>query len=660
MKDISEHIVNGITLDPENKEFMYALECAQYTNQLIYLTGKAGTGKTTFLQYLRQVTQKKMVVLAPTGVAAINAKGQTIHSFFHIPISLFVPNDERLHEGFYDTFKYKDDTKRIIRSIELLVIDEVSMVRCDLLDVVDVILRRVRKCSLPFGGVQVILIGDTFQLPPVIGKNDGDIIYKFYDSEFFFSARVMSRVRPLYIELKKVYRQKEKEFVDVLNRIRIGKQVSSDIQLLNSRVRHGLSDDETKNYIVLTTTNDAAGEENSRRLAALPSDSFIFDANIVGDFPESNYPTDMQLELKVGAQVMFIKNNWQKDYFNGKIGIISKIKGSSIVVDVTNSYNEVHSIVVDPEKWENIVYTWNEKEKKVEETVTGTFTQYPLKLAWAITVHKSQGMTFEKVIADIGYSFASGQVYVALSRCTSLNGLILKSPISSSAIKTDPRVTEFAKKEVPETLLIEELQKGKADYYYAESRRCLRRGDAEGCYNNFITAIKYRNDIETNLFKRFVVVSIKRFYDYVVFRNTMHALINKIVLENDTLENTVNSKEEEIKELTGNVKELSSELSAQKDKVRNLESEIKSLKKELSRKDWTIIKRDKEITSQTELIQELRNKNEGLASDIISYEQKVETLHNTINNLLTINSNQEDELERVRNIKWYQKLFGKN
>lgn len=508
---MDDFIVDSITFDSDNKEFKYALECVQYTNQFIYLTGKAGTGKTTFLKYLRKVSNKKLVVLAPTGVAAVNAKGQTIHSFFHIPFSIFIPNDPRLTEKFYETFRYNDTTKKMMRELELLVIDEVSMVRCDLLDVVDVILRTIRgKNNIPFGGVQILLIGDTFQLPPVVKPEEWCILQKFYESEFFFSSKVMAQIRLLYIELKKVYRQKEKDFIDLLNRIRVGKQSSLDIEMLNSRYCDEIDELDRENQIILTSTNADAEFENSQRLEALPSKMRTFNAEITGDFPEKYYPTDSVLELKEGAQVIFLRNNWEKGIFNGKIGTVARFEKGIVVVDIVNDLNESVAIDVEPEIWENFAYTWNDDENTFEETVTGTFKQFPLKLAWAITVHKSQGMTFEKVIADIGYSFAAGQVYVALSRCTSINGLVLKTKLTPQAIKTDPRVIAFSEKEISETLLHEELQKGKADYYYEAARKCLKTFDADGCYNNFVKAIEYRNDIGTDVFRRFVNVWIKR------------------------------------------------------------------------------------------------------------------------------------------------------
>ena len=657
---MEDYIVDGIKLDPENKEFKYALDCVQYTNQLIYLTGKAGTGKTTFLKYLRKVTSKKMVVLAPTGVAAVNAKGQTLHSFFHIPISLFVPDDRRLNQDFYETFRYKSDRIKMIRNLELLVIDEVSMVRCDLLDVVDIILRRIRKKNnIPFGGVQVLLIGDTFQLPPVVTPNDWSVLYRFYDSEFFFSAKAMSKVKPLYIELKKVYRQKEQEFIDVLNRIRVGKHNNSDIHLLNTRLDVDSSSAKSDNYITLTTTNARADSENSKKLEALPSESAFFKAQITGNFPENNYPTDSNLELKVGTQVMFIKNNWVKGYFNGKIGKVSKFNDESITVDITDEHNEIVPINVEPFTWENVLYAWNEEEKTIEETVTGTFKQYPLKLAWAITVHKSQGMTFEKVIADVGWSFAAGQVYVALSRCTSMNGLILKSRITPQAIKTDSRVIAFARNEVPETLILEELQKGKADFYYAEARKCLKVFDGEGCYDNFVKALNYRNDIETSSFRRFVFVWLRRFEKLIEDFKSLKT-------ENDKMSIEIISQKKEIATLIEEKECLEKEKCEHEEKIQQLGKKVITLNSILTEKEKTIHTKDGEIQSLSSQIDILRKDNESFEVEVQSLKREKRALQNVIykneqeKKLVELElAAQARELDRVRKIKWYQKLLGK-
>lgn len=673
MENNQDFTIDGIKLDPENKEFKYALDCVQYTNQLIYLTGKAGTGKTTFLKYLRKVTNKKMVVLAPTGVAAVNAKGQTIHSFFHIPPTLFVPNDKKLHENFYDTFKYKNDHIQIIKNLELLVIDEVSMVRCDLIDVIDIILQTIRKNTKPFGGVQVLLIGDTFQLPPVVDDKEKSILYQFYKSEFFFSAKVMRRVKPLYIELKKIYRQKEKEFIDLLNRIRVGQQDKSDIQLLNSKINLHATIDEEKDYIYLTTTNNAAACENRKKLEALQSKPAFFDALIEDNFPKNNYPTDARLELKEGAQVMFIKNNWNKGYFNGKIGKVAGFNDDSIVIDVTDADDEIRSIVIEPFTWENIEYEWNDKEKKIEERIVGTFTQYPLKLAWAITVHKSQGMTFDKVIADVGYSFAAGQVYVALSRCTSMNGLILKSRITPQAIKTDYRVIEFSKNEVPETLLMEELQQGKADYYYAKSRTSFKSGNAEECYDNFVKALKHRNDIETDLFKRYFCVLANRYYQ-------SDANINKIITKYEKLNkecvsynadkaellNVIETKERKLVELNETISNFDNVVSKQKQEIEKLRKETSKCKAKLARRDNTLKIKDNNIHSLNDKLIKNQANNDELKSELATQNQKIESLNFEIKKLSAMKESLEQnntdllkEIERVKGIKWYQKLFGK-
>ena len=672
---MEDFTVEGVALDPENKVFKYALECVQYTNRLIYLTGKAGTGKTTFLKYLRKVTSKKMVVLAPTGIAAINAQGQTIHSFFKIPISLFVPKENRLNkdEDFDKTFRYNADRREMIRNLELLVIDEVSMVRCDLLDVIDIILRTVRKNSNPFGGVQVLLIGDTFQLPPVTKKEDWSILSQFYESEFFFSARVMTRIQPLYIELKKVYRQKEKEFIDMLNRIRVGKQESADIQFLNSRVLENQAPEEFENYIFLTTTNLAAEAENKKRLDALSTESFFFKAEIEGDFPSSSYPTNLELELKIGTQVMFIKNDWQEGYFNGQIGKVADFNEDSIIVEITDKYDEVIRIHVMPFTWKNIVYTWNNNEKKIEENVTGTFKQYPLRLAWAITIHKSQGQTFERIIADVGYSFAPGQLYVALSRCTSMNGLVLQSKISPDSIKIDPRVIKFAESEVPETLILEELQRGKADYYYEESRKGLKLGNAEDSYENLLRAIKYRNDIETSLFKRFFCTWIKKYHHKVERcrklceeENSLKDQLQDLQLEKTSLIDDFEVKQNKISELTQKIDFFSETSNRQKEIIQDLNDRISDLELRLVAEEEKFNVKERDLRSTRGKNAQLHKQIKDLQKQVGESQNKIvelnsdkETLERGNKILSTEKANITEELNRERNVKWYQKLFAK-
>lgn len=459
-------------LDPDNPEFNYAAQFVMQTSRMVYVTGKAGTGKTTFLRYLQTVCNKRMAVLAPTGVAAVNAGGQTIHSFLNIKPSVYVPGDKRLRYKapagdadqtvITDHFKYQRAKLELIKNLELLVIDEISMVRCDLLDVVDQVLRHIRRRHYtPFGGVQVLLIGDTFQLPPIANQDDWDVLSKFYESPYFFSAHVMKLVNPVYIELKKIYRQSDPAFIDLLNRVRLNRLMPDDLRLLNSRYLHGFEPEEADDYIILASHNRMVIETNRRRLEEIDEELYTYEADVEGIFPEGSFPADRLLQLKAGAQVMMLRNDRQKRYFNGKIGHVETLDINSIRVRFPD--DSVVDLVRDV--WDNIRYTWNEKSKKVVEESVGTFTQFPVKLAWSITVHKSQGLTFDKVIADVAEAFTHGQVYVALSRCTSFQGLLLKTPMRSGSVITDRVVLEFATHETPGTVLLRELEKSKGKYY---------------------------------------------------------------------------------------------------------------------------------------------------------------------------------------------------
>ncbi|WP_338765074.1 AAA family ATPase [Bernardetia sp. ABR2-2B] len=504
-------IVDNIKLDKDNIEFNNALDLIKHTEKTIYLTGKAGTGKTTFLKYLKTTIDKRMVIVAPTGVAAINAGGQTIHSFFQIAPSLYVPNDKRLRKAanmgdddkstIFEHFVYSKEKRKIITSLEVLVIDEVSMVRCDLLDVIDRLLRIFRKKeTVPFGGVQVLLIGDTFQLPPVMKDEEKEILMEHYESEFFFSSKVIQQIEPIYIELKKIYRQKDQRFINLLNKIRNSNLTYDQLQGLNTKYDPKFDFEKHTNCIMLCTHNEKVKEVNSEKLTRLTTSLQTFEAKIEGEFPDKNFPTNRNLELKLNAQVMFVKNDSDKEkkYYNGKIGKIIRLESEKIIVE-DDFKNEIE---VEQEVWKNIKYVWNDEKGKIEEEELGSFTQYPIKLAWAITVHKSQGLTFEKIIADVGNAFAAGQVYVALSRCTSFEGLILSSPIPHRAIKTDKRVMKFAKTETSKAAISQQINDGKADFYYKKTRQAAKNKDFEGVYDNFINALEFRNDIKTEDFRK--------------------------------------------------------------------------------------------------------------------------------------------------------------
>lgn len=492
--------LEGLRLDADNKEFNKAIDYILNTDKTIYLTGKAGTGKTTFLKYLKKVTNKRMVVLAPTGVAAINASGETIHSFFHIRPSVYIPEDplrtadselnELSMKSIFKHLKYSKSKVELIRNLETIAIDEVSMVRCDIMDVIDKILRLYRDSTKPFGGVQMILVGDAYQLPPIVKKEEQEILKSSYDGIFFFDSKVMEQIinnnQLIYVELQKVYRQNDSKFIELLDRVRVNDMQDKDFALFDSKINKDKFINEDKSHIILTTTNVKVNYINEKRLAALPTQSKVYNAVVTGTFAEKERPTDIALELKVGAQIIFIRNDKENRYYNGKLGVVKHLGEKFLLIETETNNGEKIDVTVHPETWKSVSYKWNKTENVIEEEILGTFMQLPVRLAWAITVHKSQGMSFDRVMADLGNSFETGQVYVALSRCRSLEGLLLSSKIKPQSIIADPRVIEFSK--------------NMSEYYAAEDVMLINQtekiDEKAKLYSEIIELKKYIKELE--------------------------------------------------------------------------------------------------------------------------------------------------------------------
>lgn len=443
-------------LDVQNTAFLQAVSFVNHTNRTIFLTGKAGTGKTTFLKYIQQHSYKKMAVAAPTGVAAMNAGGTTLHSLFWLPFGMYIEdyelawNNDDSHiynrRRLFGKVKLTKQRRALLQEIDLLVIDEVSMLRADTLDAIDTILKSVRRDARPFGGLQVLFIGDMYQLPPVVREQEREVMSRYYPSPFFFDAKVLRDHPPVLLELKKIYRQSEQTFIDILNDIRNNCCTSEQLDLLNAYYNPDFIPAKDEPYVTLTTHNHRADAINKRELEALPEQTVTLEAKVSKDFPETLYPAEMELMLKVGAQVMFIRNDSgdERRYYNGKIGYVKHIDSTGDVLMVEFK-DGTDAVTVKREEWENIRYRYDKAQDRVEEEVLGTFAQFPLRLAWAITIHKSQGLTFDKAIIDAGASFAAGQVYVALSRLRKLDGLVLYSRIPPHSIRTDSQVADFSK-----------------------------------------------------------------------------------------------------------------------------------------------------------------------------------------------------------------------
>jgi len=491
--------------DLDNPEFQDAMRLVQYTNSSVFLTGRAGTGKSTFLKYICQNTHKKHIVLAPTGIAAINAGGVTIHSFFKVPFRPILPNDPDLStkdRRIYDFLKYNKAKMKLIKEVELIIIDEISMVRGDILDFMDQVLRVFSGNKMaPFGGKQMLMVGDAFQLEPVVKRDEWQILNRFYATPYFFSAQVFQKIPLIQIELKKVYRQSDPLFVDILDKIRVKSATSEELSAINRRLNPGFKTPVDELFITLATRRDTVDYINEQKLDELPDDEFAFQGTIVGEFSESSLPTLKRLILKENAQVMFVKNDMEKRWYNGSLGMIDSFDDSGIYVRLEDE--SIH--LVSKEKWENLRYKYDEKNNRIIAEEIGSFHQFPLRLAWAVTVHKSQGLTFDKVVIDFsGGAFAGGQLYVALSRCRSLEGMILRTPVKQSDIIVKQEVEQFARAANNKQLIEEELRKAKADGEYAEALMAFRNQNWRKAIGHLAQAVDYRNDLSNPSVQRFM------------------------------------------------------------------------------------------------------------------------------------------------------------
>ena len=493
-------------IDLENEEMQKALQIIQFTRRSLFLTGKAGTGKSTFMRHIAATIKKKHIILAPTGIAAINAGGSTLHSFFKLPFHPLLPTDKRYSaRNIRDTLKYNGEKTKLLREVELIIIDEISMVRADIIDFIDKVLRIYnRNMREPFGGKQLLLVGDIYQLEPVIKEDERQLLRPFYPSCFFFDAHVFREMQLIAVELKKVYRQRDAQFISLLDHIRTSLVSDTDLRLLNARVNAEIGTEEGRLSITLSGRRDTVDYINEKQLNTLPDQPTIFYGHIEGEFPESSLPTPIELEVKTGAQVLFIKNDKERRWVNGTLGTIIGFGDEEDGIIYVRT-EDGRDFDVEREIWSNVRYTFNEKEQKIEEEEIGSYQQFPLRLAWAITVHKSQGLTFNNVKIDFtGGVFAGGQTYVALSRCTSLQGISLQEPIRRENIFVRTEVTNFARNYNNLNIINSALQESKADKQYADAMAAFDKGDMQATIDNFFLAIHSRYDIEKPAAKRLI------------------------------------------------------------------------------------------------------------------------------------------------------------